>query len=380
MFRQLIFQHAEPAPIATQKGMKDALERIKNSEHSYFPSYETLNTILNDFIVEKDYSSIFILVDENTEHNCLPIFLSNFSNELNIEIISIEAGEENKHIETCLGVWEALSELGADRKSLLINLGGGVVTDLGGFVASTFKRGIDFINIPTTLLSMVDASVGGKTGVDLGVLKNQVGVIINPKMVLVDQYYLKTLPAEEYRSGYAEMLKHGLIEDEAYWKTLSNFKNISTEEIASFIHHSVNIKNNVVLEDPYEHGLRKILNFGHTLGHAIESYCLTNENKKTLLHGEAIAIGMILEAFLAKELTQLSSEECDEIKTVFNSIYPAVKFSSEEINEIIELLQYDKKNSHGKIKFVLLKSIGKAIIDIEVSNELLLSSFEYYSK
>jgi 3-dehydroquinate synthase len=337
-------------------------------------------TILNDFIVEKDYSSIFILVDENTEHNCLPIFLSNFSNELNIEIISIEAGEENKHIETCLGVWEALSELGADRKSLLINLGGGVVTDLGGFVASTFKRGIDFINIPTTLLSMVDASVGGKTGVDLGVLKNQVGVIINPKMVLVDQYYLKTLPAEEYRSGYAEMLKHGLIEDEAYWKTLSNFKNISTEEIASFIHHSVNIKNNVVLEDPYEHGLRKILNFGHTLGHAIESYCLTNENKKTLLHGEAIAIGMILEAFLAKELTQLSSEECDEIKTVFNSIYPAVKFSSEEINEIIELLQYDKKNSHGKIKFVLLKSIGKAIIDMEVSNELLLSSFEYYSK
>ena len=337
-------------------------------------------TILNDFIVVKDYSSIFILVDENTEHNCLPIFLSNFSNELNIEIISIVAGEENKHIETCLGVWEALSELGADRKSLLINLGGGVVTDLGGFVASTFKRGIDFINIPTTLLSMVDASVGGKTGVDLGVLKNQVGVIINPKMVLVDQHYLKTLPAEEYRSGYAEMLKHGLIEDEAYWKTLSNFKNISTEEIASFIHHSVNIKNNVVLEDPYEHGLRKILNFGHTLGHAIESYCLTNENKKTLLHGEAIAIGMILEAFLAKELTRLSSEECDEIKTVFNSIYPAVKFSSEEINEIIELLQYDKKNSHGKIKFVLLESIGKAIIDIEVSNELLLSSFEYYSK
>ncbi|MDB4609383.1 3-dehydroquinate synthase [Flavobacteriaceae bacterium] len=297
-----------------------------------------------------------------------------------MEIISIEAGEENKHIETCLGVWEALSELGADRKSLLINLGGGVVTDLGGFVASTFKRGIDFINIPTTLLSMVDASVGGKTGVDLGVLKNQVGVIINPKMVLVDQHYLKTLPAEEYRSGYAEMLKHGLIEDEAYWKTLSNFKNISTEEIASFIHHSVNIKNNVVLEDPYEHGLRKILNFGHTLGHAIESYCLTNENKKTLLHGEAIAIGMILEAFLAKELTQLSSEECDEIKTVFNSIYPAVKFSPKEINEIIELLQYDKKNSHGKIKFVLLESIGKAIIDIEVSNELLLSSFEYYSK
>ena len=152
--------------------------------------------ILNNFITSKDYSSVFILVDENTEQNCLPIFLDNFSIEMPLEIISMEAGEENKHIHTCSGVWKALSELGADRKSLIINLGGGVVTDLGGFVASTFKRGIDFINIPTTLLSMVDASVGGKTGVDLGALKNQVGVIINPQMVLVDIKYLKTLPKE----------------------------------------------------------------------------------------------------------------------------------------------------------------------------------------
>ena len=335
--------------------------------------------ILNNFITSKDYSSVFILVDENTEQNCLPIFLDNFSIEMPLEIISMEAGEENKHIHTCSGVWKALSELGADRKSLIINLGGGVVTDLGGFVASTFKRGIDFINIPTTLLSMVDASVGGKTGVDIGALKNQVGVIINPQMVLVDIKYLKTLPKNEYRSGYAEMLKHGLIQDKDYWKILADYKHISSEEILRHIHHSVAIKNKVVLEDPYEHGLRKILNYGHTLGHAIESFCLTMKNKNKLLHGEAIAIGMILEANISSKLTGLSQEQCDEIKHVFNSIYPKVSFSKQEIKEIVALLQYDKKNSHGIIKFALIESIGKAVIDIEVPNELLEDSFDYYA-
>ena len=252
--------------------------------------------ILNEFLNSRQYSSVFVLADSNTEEHCLPLFLSNLSTESSIEIISIDAGEENKHIETCSGVWSALSELGADRKSILINLGGGVVTDLGGFVASTFKRGIDFINIPTTLLSMVDASVGGKTGVDLGALKNQVGVIVNPKMVLVDPQYIDTLPSEEYRSGYAEMLKHGLIQDNAYWNHLKDFKKISSEDIKELIHHSVGIKNKVVLEDPYEHGLRKILNFGHTLGHAIESYCLTQEDKTTLLHGEATMLASRLAA------------------------------------------------------------------------------------
>ncbi|MBT4903672.1 MAG: 3-dehydroquinate synthase [Flavobacteriaceae bacterium] len=336
--------------------------------------------ILNEFLNSRQYSSVFVLADSNTEEHCLPLFLSNLSTESSIEIISIEAGEENKHIETCSGVWSALSELGADRKSILINLGGGVVTDLGGFVASTFKRGIDFINIPTTLLSMVDASVGGKTGVDLGALKNQVGVIVNPKMVLVDPQYLDTLPSEEYRSGYAEMLKHGLIQDNAYWNHLKDFKKISSEDIKELIHHSVGIKNKVVLEDPYEHGLRKILNFGHTLGHAIESYCLTQEDKNTLLHGEAIAIGMILEAYLSTKLTGLRQEESDEIKTVFNSIYPKIDFTPNEIEAILSLLQYDKKNSHGKVKFVLLEAIGKPVTDIEVPVALFQASFDYYKQ
>jgi len=336
--------------------------------------------ILNEFLNSQQYSSVFVLTDTNTEEHCLSIFLSNLSIKSTTEIISIEAGEENKNIETCSGVWSALSELGADRKSILINLGGGVVTDLGGFVASTFKRGIDFINIPTTLLSMVDASVGGKTGVDLGALKNQVGVIINPKMVLVDPKYLNTLPSEEYRSGYAEMLKHGLIQDKAYWNHLKDFKKISSEDINALIHHSVSIKNKVVLKDPYEYGLRKILNFGHTLGHAIESFCLTQKDKTTLLHGEAIAIGVILEAHLSTELTGLSQDESDEIKTVFSSIYPKIDFTENEIEAILKLLQYDKKNSHGKVKFVLLEAIGKPIADIEVPSALFQTSFEYYKQ
>lgn len=335
--------------------------------------------ILNNFVKNNQYSYVIILVDSNTEKLCLHQFLSQFSTENPLEIISINAGELHKHIETCSGVWEALSELGADRKSLLINLGGGVVTDLGGFVASTFKRGIDFINIPTTLLSMVDASVGGKTGVDLGALKNQVGVIVNPKMVLIDSQYLNTLPSEEYRSGYAEMLKHGLIHDKTFWDKLSNYKKISSDEIKELIYHSVGIKNQVVLKDPNEYGIRKTLNFGHTLGHAIESFCLTHSEKNTLLHGEAIAIGMILEAYLSTQLTGLSSDQCNNIKEVFNSIYPKVDFNKKNIDAILDLLQYDKKNSHGKIKFVLLEAIGKTVIDVEVPDELFSKAFQYYA-
>lgn len=335
--------------------------------------------VLNSFLASKNYSSVFLLVDTNTEENCLPFFLQQSGLAAPLEVISIEAGEENKHLDTCMGVWESLSELGADRKSLLINLGGGVVTDLGGFVASTFKRGIDFINIPTTLLSMVDASVGGKTGVDLGPLKNQIGVINTPQMVIVDPHYLETLPGEEYRSGYAEMLKHGLIRDEEYWKILADFSAISTSDIEKHIFHSVGIKNEVVTEDPYENGLRKILNYGHTLGHAIESYFLTAKDKTTLLHGEAIAIGMILEAYLSTKLCGLNQGKCDEIKSTFNSIYPPVDISKQDIKDILALLIFDKKNSHGKVKFVLLEAIGKPITDITVEENLLLEAFDYYA-
>ncbi|MFX0557074.1 3-dehydroquinate synthase [Maribacter sp. CXY002] len=338
----------------------------------------TAFNVLNSHLVKKAYSTIFILVDENTHELCLANFMSQISGDYHYEIIEIESGEINKTIETCVGVWEALSELGADRKSLLINLGGGVLTDLGGFVASTFKRGIDFINVPTTLLSMVDASVGGKTGVDLGPLKNQIGVINQPVMVLIVSDFLDTLEDRQMQSGFAEMLKHGLIKDEKYWNTLKRIDDLT--EIKSQILTSVQIKNEVVLQDPTEQNIRKILNYGHTLGHAIESYFLENEAKETLLHGEAIGIGMILEGYLSYKLTGLSHDNLEEIKSTFLEHYPKVEFTDFDIEKILELLKYDKKNAHGKINFVLLKTIGDTEIDVNVDSQLFAEAFAYYSE
>ncbi len=339
-------------------------------------AYDDLRSMLETMA----YSSIFILVDTNTEKHCLPLFLNNFSDLKQSNVLKIDAGEENKNLESCQGVWQKLSDLGADRKSLLINLGGGVVTDLGGFVAAAFKRGIDFVNVPTTLLSMVDASVGGKTGVDLGGLKNQIGIITHPKMVIIDVEYLNTLPDNEYKSGYAEMLKHGIIQDKDYFHELSEFKSLKEGNIEDYIHHSVEIKNAVVTQDLYESKLRKILNFGHTLGHAIETHSLTQTNKKNLLHGEAIAIGMITEAYLATQLSGLDMKEAEEIKNVFLSIFPRVNFTKEDLTSIIDLLRYDKKNSHGKVKFVLLHRIGHPAIDVEVQQEYFTEAFDFYER
>lgn len=321
------------------------------------------------------YSKVFVLTDSKTQQHCLPYFKEKTT--FAFEQLSMEAGEEYKHIHTCVSLWEALSALGADRKSLLINLGGGVVTDLGGFVACTFKRGIDFINIPTSLLAMVDASVGGKTGIDLGPLKNQVGVIEEPHMVLIDTHFLTTLPENEYRSGYAEMLKHGLIQEPDYFDTLSSF--LDKDAILPHIYHSVGVKAQVVSEDPYEKGLRKILNFGHTLGHAIESHFLVTPNKQRLLHGEAIAIGMVLEGFISSEILGLPREDAEKIKAVFGNIYPNISFDSETITAIIGLLTHDKKNESGNILFVLLEKIGKPVWNQSVSNELIHKAFDFYA-
>ncbi|MEP3209860.1 MAG: 3-dehydroquinate synthase [Maribacter sp.] len=332
---------------------------------------------LNEHLAESSYSKIFVLVDENTHASCLPTFMSQVA-VANYEIIEIVSGEENKTIDTCTGVWEALSELEADRKSLLINLGGGVVTDLGGFVASCFKRGIAFINVPTTLLAMVDASVGGKTGVDLGPLKNQIGVINQPEMVLIIPSFLKTLAERQLQSGFAEMLKHGLIQKKNYWEVLKLIS--SFDAIDDLIYDSVVIKNKVVLQDPTEKNLRKILNFGHTLGHAVESYFLESENHETLLHGEAIAIGMILEAYLSHKLSGLSELELIDIKTTFLRRYNKVDFSSEDIKIILGLLKFDKKNSHGNINFVLLNKIGLPTIDEQIPDNLYAEAFAYYKE
>jgi len=335
---------------------------------------------LNLTIQNKKYSKIFVLTDTNTNEYCSPIFLSELATDVEIEVIEIESGEAQKNISTCVELWNILIELGADRKSLIIGLGGGVVTDVTGFVASVFKRGIDFINVPTSLLGMVDAALGGKTGVDLGALKNQIGTITNAQMVLIDFRFLDTLPNEEIRSGYAEMLKHGLIQDRDYWKKLSDFQNINLTELDKLIVRSVEIKTKITSEDLTENGIRKALNYGHTLGHAIESYCMENSEKPNLLHGEAIAIGIILESFLSFRTGLLSAEEYLEIKTVLKSIYPFVAFSKNDIEEIIKLLSFDKKNEYGKILFVLLDSIGNIRIDQQIENELIFKAFEDYQQ
>ncbi len=271
-----------------------------------------------------------------------------------------------------------MSEYGADRKSLLINLGGGVVTDLGGFVACTYQRGIAFVNVPTTLLAMVDASVGGKTGVDLGVLKNQVGVIRDPDLVGIYPEFLETLEARQVRSGFAEMLKHGLIQDREYWETLSGLAGLDT--LGNHIHRSVQIKNRVVTADPLEKGHRKILNYGHTLGHAIESCFLDSDSGEPLLHGEAIAIGMVLEAYLSVQTCGLPRQACDQIRTTILKFFPRVPLSGPMRDRALQLLRFDKKNAHGKVLFSLLRDIGQAEIDQEVAVDHILDAFDYYAR
>ncbi|SNR33163.1 3-dehydroquinate synthase [Lutibacter agarilyticus] len=349
------------------------------SNNYYVNFQEDAYIKLNKYIIDTPPSKIFILVDENTNENCLPILLQALETTQEIEIIEIEAGEENKNLDTCSGVWHALTDLGADRKSLMINLGGGVITDLGGFVASTFKRGIAFVNIPTTLLSMVDASVGGKTGVDLGVLKNQIGLFSDPEMVLIDTQYLNTVPEREIISGLAEIIKYGLTYDVTIWNKIRNFDELSLENISTLIHRSIEIKNEVVTEDPKEGGLRKVLNFGHTLGHAIESYFLESEEKDKLTHGEAIAIGMITECYISEKLLNFPSEEVAEIKMKSLKIYEKVQINKTDYDPIMELLIHDKKNVGGQVNFVLLTSYENFKVDCKVDKALLIEALDYYN-
>lgn len=353
------------------------MDALKTTAYTIYFN-EDCYTYLQEVLLREKYSSLFIIADTNTSQYCLPNFLAQVVTELPIEIIEIEAGEINKSIETCIEVWHAFTELGADRKSVIINLGGGVVTDLGGFVASTFKRGMDFINVPTSLLAMVDASIGGKTGVDLGVIKNQIGVINNPTAVLVDTSFLETLPSNEMRSGLAEMLKHGLIADKNYWKQFSDLNNFTTDDLGELIYDSIVIKNTIVEQDPTEKGIRKALNFGHTIGHAIESYFLDNPEKTTLLHGEAIAIGMIIEAYFSLAKNLITPEEYLEIKNVIKGIFDQVNYTGKDIAEIIKLLVHDKKNVSGEVQFVLLDGTGKTLIGQTVENHLIIKGFEDY--
>ena len=333
---------------------------------------------LEKLIETNNYSSVFILVDSNTKKHCLPILNNTLKIPIRINLLAILPGEEFKTIDSCQKMLLKLSDNGADRKSLLINLGGGVITDMGGFIAATFKRGIDFVNIPTTLLSMVDASIGGKTGVNLGNLKNQIGIITNPKLVIIEPQFLKTLSDRQYKSGYSEMLKHGLISDKDYWIKLSKIYK-KNDNILPLIYKSIEIKNKIVLKDPFEHNHRKALNFGHTIGHAIESYFLQASHLKKLTHGEAIAIGMVVESSISVKNLLLKQSEADQIKKVFKSLFSIVEINKQDQEKITSLIQFDKKNSHGNVNFVLLNSIGKISIDQKVNYEEIIQGFEFYN-
>ncbi len=350
------------------------MEPIKSAGHSIY--FESGLSPLKDILEKNKYSKVFVFADTNTAELCIPVFRSLLDDIEDFDIIETDSGEENKNIDFCIGIWKTLLDFGADRKCLMINLGGGVITDMGGFVASTYKRGIDFINIPTTLLSQVDASVGGKTGIDIDNVKNMVGTFSLPQAVFIENTFLTTLSKREMLSGFAEMIKHGLIVDAAYYGELkiSDYQNITPQAI----YRSVEIKNEVVTEDPLEKGLRKILNFGHTIGHAVESYSLSKD-KKPLTHGEAIAIGMVCEGFLSAKYCNLTEDELKDLSSYIISIYPKYNIKEKSFDALIGLMQSDKKNEEGHILFSLLEKIGHCTFNCKVTDKDILASLNYYN-
>ncbi|QOW10027.1 3-dehydroquinate synthase [Kaistella flava (ex Peng et al. 2021)] len=331
---------------------------------------------LNNFIKDLNPTQLLILVDENTHEHCLPTLLGNLETEIPFEIIEIEAGEELKTLETAAQLWEILTEFETDRKALMINLGGGVITDMGGFIASTYKRGISFTNIPTSLLGMCDASIGGKTGIDHQFLKNIIGTFAHPEQIFVFPEFLYTLPFEELRSGFAEMLKHGLITDEKHWNDLISIKELTPENIFPFIERSMKIKQNVVEQDFTEQNIRKTLNFGHTIGHALESLFLLKG--KPIMHGEAVALGMICETRISFLQDLISEETANDIVFNIRKFYPQLNISEFSLEEIVNLMKNDKKNSAGNINFSLLTGIGSSTFNCSVSLENIKNSLLYY--
>ncbi|AMR32976.1 3-dehydroquinate synthase [Mucilaginibacter sp. PAMC 26640] len=350
------------------------MDTIQSDGYQIF--FENSLAELVNFIKHGNYSRTFVLTDENTSKQCMPLLHEYLGEADNYDIIEINAGEESKNIDFCIGVWKMLIDFGADRKALMINLGGGVVTDLGGFVASTYKRGIDFVHVPTTLLSQVDASVGGKTGIDMDSIKNIIGTFTQPKAVFMSADFFKTLPERQILSGLAEMLKHGLICDAAYWDQLKN-SDLSLPS-AELVHRSVAIKNDVVIADPLEKGIRKALNFGHTIGHAIETYSMLND-KHPLTHGEAIAVGMICEAWLSHKKVGLPEEQLTEISSVLNKLYPIHQVPEVCHSELYQLMLKDKKNLNAHINCTLLTRIGQYSIDNICTEDELCDSLRYYA-
>lgn len=335
-----------------------------------------INESLTGAIAECKHDKLFVLVDETTDKLCQPLVADIPSMEGARKIV-IGATDTHKNLDTLASVWEALGEGGGTRHSLMVNLGGGMVTDLGGFAASTFKRGIKYINVPTTLLSMVDASVGGKTGINFRGLKNEIGVFNNAQSVIIDTDFLKTLDAENIRSGYAEMLKHGLINNEKMWAELMNFDLEAPDlnMLRRMVADSVKVKERIVEEDPTEKGIRKALNLGHTAGHAFESLAL---QRTPILHGYAVAYGLIVELYLSVVKTGFPSEQMHQTVNFIKDYYGKVAISCDDYPTLLELMTHDKKNVAGIINFTLLGGIGDIRINQTATTEEIKEALDFF--
>lgn len=339
---------------------------------------ENLESALDGAIAECGYDRLFVLVDETTERLCLPL-VAGMECMNGVRKITIGAGDTAKTLDTLAHVWTELGRMGATRHSLMVNLGGGMVTDLGGFAASTFKRGISYINIPTTLLSMVDASVGGKTGINFGGLKNEIGVFNNARSVILDTQFLRTMDSRNMCSGYAEMLKHGLIDNEKMWTELMNFDISGKPDLTvlqRMVAESVAVKQRIVTEDPTERGLRKALNLGHTAGHAFES--LAMRRGKPVLHGYAVAWGLVCELYLSTVKEGFPTDRMRQTVAFINEHYGKMSITCDDYTELIELMTHDKKNVAGVINFTLLGGIGDIRIDRTATEKEMHEAFDFY--
>jgi len=345
--------------------------------HSNIVFSQHLDDELKKIVQKYPAGKVFLLTEETAHRVCLPI-IEPVMSEYNIQKVVIPAGEENKNIQSVGLVWDFLSTHSADRKSLLINLGGGMLTDLGGFAASTFKRGMDFINVPTTLLAQVDASLGGKTGFNFNGLKNEIGVFNEPIAVLINTYFLKTIDNQNFLSGYAEMLKHGLIKSYRHWQELLRYDldSIDYETLQEIIAHSVAIKEWHVINDLTEQNIRKALNFGHTIGHAFESYAM--KTGRPILHGYAVVYGMIAELYLSLRKCELELSDLESISSWLINKYGKFDIQESDFDALYQMMTHDKKNEGNRINFTLIAEIGRVEINVDCSKELIFEALEYY--
>jgi 3-dehydroquinate synthase len=332
---------------------------------------------LSEAIGQCPHDKLFVLTDEHTRTLCMPI-ISGLDEMKDAIEICIGAEDINKNIETLASVWKALGDQGATRHSLMVNLGGGMVTDLGGFAASTFKRGISYINIPTTLLAMVDASVGGKTGINFNGLKNEIGVFSPAEYVLIDTVFLKSLDSANLLSGYAEMLKHGIISTTAHWAELLHFdwNNMDYDQLQALVAKSIQIKENIVEQDPFEKGIRKALNLGHTVGHAFESLAL--ETHRPVLHGYAVAWGMVCELYHSHLKVGFPKDKLRQTIQFIKEHYGVMAFDCKQYDRLYEFMTHDKKNASGIINFTLMGEIGDIRINQSATKEEIFEMLDFY--